>query len=125
MAALLTAASAAGVAEAHFQSAATAAHTVTTKVVGNPPDATASTSDGCATVNVGWSAASGADSYRVQYREGSGAWIDLHVETGNVTGVTDTTGHRATTLTYRVYGRDSRSDWEGATPAETASIVCL
>lgn len=112
------------VADAHFDSSATAAPSISSLTVGNPGSATAATTDGCATVTISWTAASVADAYRVQYSADSGAWTDLVVETGNVTQITDTLGHPGATITYRVYGRDADSNWEGSTPAVSNSLTC-
>lgn len=114
----------AGVALAQFTSAATATPSVATLLLGDPSSTSAATTNACVGVTVSWTAASNADSYRVQVKNGAGAWTDLYIETANVTQVTDNTGYLATSVSYRVFSRDASSDWEGPTPAGSAPLAC-
>jgi hypothetical protein len=117
-----------GVAWAAFSSTTSDSQTLATLQLGNATGATASSTSSntttCLTTSISWSADPAADAYRVQYREGGGAWIDLVTETGNVTTVSDSLGHTDTTVAYRVYSRDAGSDWEGTTPAVSNSLTC-
>lgn len=112
------------VALAQFSSSASATPSVTTLTLGNPASASSATTDGCVNITISWDAASNADSYRVQVKQGTGAWTDKFVETANVTQIIDSTGYAATSVTYRVFSRDASSDWEGPTPAVSTALTC-
>lgn len=85
---------------------------------------TATTTNGCSTVGVGWGAATNANSYRVQARTANGAWTDVSSETGNVTAFTDTTGYANRTMQWRVTSRRNGTTWESVTPATSARLTC-
>ena len=124
LAAALLIAAGGGIGWAHFSSAAPAAPTVSTLALGDPDTASASTTDSCATITITWTAATNADSYRVQVKQDAGAWTDLQTETANVTQIVDPSGRTGVTVTYRVYSRHASSDWEGAAAATSAPLAC-
>lgn len=111
-----------GVAFAAFTAAVSAGQTVSSLSLDNPGSATATTADDCATIDVSWGPASNADSYRVQVKQGAGAWSDLG-ET-DLTTLSDTTSYWNTTVYYRVFSRHAASGWEGTTPATTTGLTC-
>lgn len=116
---------AARVAEAAF----TAAGVVTQQPLGTlllaaPSTAAATTSNGCSTVALVWSAAPGATAYRIEVQVAGGAWTPL-TTVAAVTAHTDTTaGRQGTTVTYRVFARHAASGWESANPAVTTALAC-
>lgn len=112
------------VAVAAFSAGATAAPALSTLSLSPPASVSATTSDGCATVVVSWTAAAGATSYRVQVREGAGAWIDLNAETGDVTSITDSAGHAGTSVEYRAYARHVASGWQSDLAAVSSALAC-
>ena len=88
---------------------------------------TATPAGGCATATIAWTAATNANSYRVQSKTANGAWTNINAETGNVTSIVDSSGlaaYQNRSVTWRVYSRRNATGWESVTPPSTATINC-
>lgn len=107
---------------ASFSTNTGAVQDIQTLLLQPPAMAFAATEDACARVTISWTD-SGADSYRVEVREGAGPWTDM-ASTGEATSIEDTAGHAATQVTYRVFSRDSQSGWESEFAAESGPLDC-
>lgn len=74
----------------------------------------------CTTVNLAWTAASGADSYRIEAQVGTSGWTTL--APNNVTTTyADTTVYTNSSIVWRVTPLLSGTSWEGA--SQTSSQV--
>ncbi len=117
-----------GVAWAGFTSARTASQQLATlqlqPVASASAAATATTATACTSIAVTWSAATGADAYRIQVSVAGGAWTDAIAETGTVTTWIDSATYTNVTVAYRVHARDAGSDWEASVAAQTPSLRC-
>lgn len=108
---------------AHFGSSQGSALDVATLTLGLAADPAATTTDGCATVTVAWTKATGADSYDVEVRRDLGLWTVLVAGAGDVASVTDSTSGGSTQVEYRITPLHVGSGWSGPT-STTASLAC-
>jgi hypothetical protein len=107
---------------ATFNANAGAMHEVRSMQLLPPASVSAATDDACAHVTVSWPS-TGADSYRVQFREQGGSWTDVP-DAGSGSSIQDATGHTSTSVTYRVYTKDVSSGWESQPSPETSPLAC-
>ena len=110
-------------ASAAFDSSASSALAVSTLTLGSVSEVAGGSGDGCATVDVSWASASGADAYVVDVSRDAGPWIALVAEPSAPRGVTDTGSTGSGQVRYRVTPVDAASGWSGP-PATSTSLAC-